>query len=304
MKVFPRQAPPFQSGFTLLEVIIATAILAILSIYTAESVHNAVKSKVKVEKKVGRVTAIYDVLRIMERDINMAFHYRDINIDLYNLAERERMERKKEGTNTRKKSNQGRGQSKDQQRGAPKTDSTVKEFKPKEHKILTHFLGEENKLDFTTLNYTRIRSDDMSSDQAEVGYFLKGCRNRFNKKKKSECLWRRIDPIIDDDVSRGGIETVLLENVERFELRYLGPGKEEEWMKHWKTNQEGNATTQETFPYAVEITLEYHQKDMPGEKPVSITTVAAIRFPNNRKPEEKNGQAQGSISAPPPGTTN
>lgn len=92
-----------QSGLTLLEVVIATAILAILSIYTAESVQNAVKSKVKVEKEVDRVTGVRDVLRIMERDINMAFHYRDINIDLYNLAEKERIDRLNKGTDTTKK---------------------------------------------------------------------------------------------------------------------------------------------------------------------------------------------------------
>ncbi|MCB0384478.1 MAG: hypothetical protein KDD43_03725 [Bdellovibrionales bacterium] len=303
---------------TLLEVVIATAILAILSIYTAESVQNAVKSKVKVEREVDRVTGVRDVLRIMERDINMAFHYRDINIDLYNLAEKERIDRLNKGTDTTKKDENKKPdeekteeekkkeeeEKKKAEEKANQPKEPAKEFKPKEQKILTHFIGQEDELNFTTLNNSRIRADDKSSDQAEVGYFLKDCRSRFNKKKKSKCLWRRVDPIIDDDVTKGGTETVLLEHVQRFELRYLGPGKEEEWIKQWKTDKGGDANSQGKFPYAVEITLEYHNKEVETEKPVGMTLVASLRFPNNRKPEDTDEKGKAKPSPTPFGTNN
>ncbi|MCC7405612.1 MAG: prepilin-type N-terminal cleavage/methylation domain-containing protein [Bdellovibrionales bacterium] len=291
-----------ESGLTLLEVVIATAILAVLSVYTAESVQNAVRSKVKVEKEVDRVTGVRDALRIMERDINLAFHYRDINVDLYNLAEKERLERLKKGpdkSNEKKeeemteeeKKKAEEAKRKAEEERAKNGDQPAKEFKPKQQKIFTHFLGNEDSLHFTTLNNSRIRNDDKSSDQGEVGYFLKDCRSRFNKKAKSQCLWRRLDPIIDDDVEKGGTETVLLEHVERFELRYLGPGKEEDWVKQWKTDK-GDESQNSKFPYAVEITLEYHNKDVESEKAVAMTLVAAVRFPNNKTEEPADGKAQ------------
>ncbi|MBK7843085.1 MAG: prepilin-type N-terminal cleavage/methylation domain-containing protein [Bdellovibrionales bacterium] len=282
-----------QSGMTLMEVMIATAILAVIAAYTAETVQRAVKSKIKVEGDIDRKSTVRDALRIIERDVNLAFHYRDIGVQLYNISEKERLERLKKGTKTpedpQKKDPPPSG---DPPPPPPSPTEPTKPFKPKKQKIFTHFMGEENRMDFTTLNYARIREDDRSSDQAEIGYFLRDCRNRYDKTKSSQCLWRRIDPLIDDDVTKGGTETVLLEHVLRFELRYLGPGKEEEWTKQWKTNKGGDANSENNFPYAVEITLEYHNKTIPSEKPVSMTLVAAVRFPNNPTKEEKNAEAK------------
>ena len=170
---------------TLLEVAIATSILAILSIYTSETVQRAVKSKVKIEKDVDRVSTVRDALKIIERDVNMAFNYRDINIDLYNISEKERLERLKKGTTPKDPADPKTDPdpNPDPTTASPKAPTKV--FKPKEQKILTHFLGEENKVDFTTLTYTRTRDDDKASDQAEVGYAVKSCRNRFDKKRKA-----------------------------------------------------------------------------------------------------------------------
>ena len=289
-----KRTPTFsQSGMTLMEVMIATAILAVIAAYTAETVQRAVKSKIKVEGDIDRKSTVRDALRIIERDVNLAFHYRDIGVQLYNISEKERLERLKKGTKTpedpQKKDPPPSGEPPPP---PPSPTEPAKPFKPKKQKIFTHFMGEENRMDFTTLNYARIREDDRSSDQAEIGYFLRDCRNRYDKKKSSQCLWRRIDPLIDDDVTKGGTETVLLEHVLSFELRYLGPGKEEEWTKLWKTNKGGDANSENNFPYAVEITLEYHNKTNPSEKPVSMTLVAAVRFPNNPTKEEKNAEAK------------
>lgn len=294
-----------QSGMTLMEVMIATVILAIIAAYTAETVERAVKSKIKVEGDIDRKSTVRDALRIIERDVNLAFHYRDIGVQLYNISEKERLERLKKGTT--KTDPDKKDPALPVETTPPPTRPTeaaqpaepAKPFKPKKQKIFTHFMGEENRMDFTTLNNARVREDDRSSDQAEIGYFLRECRNRYDKKKSSQCLWRRIDPLIDDDVTKGGTETVLLEHVLRFELRYLGPGKEEEWTKQWRTNKGGDANSENNFPYAVEITLEYHNKTNPSEKPVSMTLVAAVRFPNNPTKEEKNAEGKNPTNENP-----
>ncbi|NJL25449.1 MAG: type II secretion system protein [Calothrix sp. SM1_5_4] len=77
---------PRPSGFTLIEVVIAMMILTFLSLFTMQAVQNAIKTKAKVQKEIDKTSTLRDALRIMERDINMAFNYRDINIKLYNQA--------------------------------------------------------------------------------------------------------------------------------------------------------------------------------------------------------------------------
>lgn len=286
-----------QLGMTLIEVMIATAILAVIAVYTAQTVQRAVKSKVKAERDMDRISSVRDSLKIIERDINLAFHYRDMNIELYNLAEKERLARLKKSTGQGAKTDTSGG--KDPSGGTPGSATpttppppTAKTFKPKEQKLLTQFIGTENRLDFTSLNYTRIRQDDPSSDQQEVGYFLRNCRSRYDKKKSSSCLWRRVDSILDDDVTKGGTEAVLLENIVRFELRYIGPGRETDWVDVWKSDKGGDASSKDNFPYAVELTLETHDKGDPNDKPMSMTIVAAIRFPNNHKKEDDHVDGQ------------
>src|SRR5262249_31609314 len=91
---------------------------------------------------------------------------------------------------------------------------------------------------------------------------------------------------IDDDLTKGGEDTVLLENVEKFELRYLGPKHEKEWVDTWLTNERGDATTKGVFPYAVEVTIEVLDNNKEKDKPLRMTMVAAISNPNNRPPTQ------------------
>ena len=288
-----------EKGMTLLEITIATIILAIISVFTANSIQQALRSKVKVEKNIERITTVRDALRVMERDINLAFHYRDLNVELYNLAEKERIEREKK-EKAKKSTVPGSSTTPPvPPAGAPGTtpndsQQTDNAFKPKTQKLFTHFVGEENRLDFVTLSYTRIRDDEKASDQAEVGYFLRSCTQRLNKKQSSNCLWRRVDPLVDEDVTKGGTETVLLENITRFELRYLGPEKTDDWLNQWKSNSRLDSYSFNKFPYEVEITLGYHDQNTPNEKPISMTIVATLHFPNNTSPEEANGKTQES----------
>ena len=90
----------------------------------------------------------------------------------------------------------------------------------------THFSGEAEKLGFVTLNNGRFLANEIQADFIEVGYALKPCRN-LTKETSSQCLYRRVQKLTDDDVTEGGTESVLLENVKQFKLRYIGEGKKE-----------------------------------------------------------------------------
>lgn len=291
---------PTHLGFTLLEILIAMVILGFVSIFSAQAIQKALSSRTKIQKDIDKNSSVRDALKIMARDVESAFHYFDISIEVYNSTWRERIRAAEEAEKT--------GTGKDTKTdGTPpatpapatpatpgvassdkRSDRLKSQFTPKQQKIFTHFIGEANFMHFVTLSHTRTMADVQESDQAEVGYFLKDCVSRLNKKWRSQCLWRRESAVLDDDVTKGGSESVLVENVEKFELRYLVPDNnsdEPEWLPLWKSDpvQSNDERTRQRFPFAVEITLGVRNKNIEKDKPLTMTTVAPIRFPNNQK---------------------
>lgn len=262
-------------GFTLIEVMIAIAILAVLATLTAETIQRSLKVKKKIQDDIDREATVRNAMRLIEKDINSAFHYRDLSYEMKLEVQR---------------------QSQPLQPGQPAPPPTPPpepgsaEAPPKK---LTQFLGEEASLHFTTLNHVRMRKDAKESDQAEVGYFLENCKNRVTD-KASQCLKRRTNFIIDEDVSKGGPETTLIENVTDFKLKYLGKGKED-WVSSWRTDERGDAVTQNNFPQAVQVLLTVKV----NERETSLESVFPIQFPNN-KPEKKseNPQNPGTPQSP------
>jgi prepilin-type N-terminal cleavage/methylation domain-containing protein len=289
---------PSQLGFTLLEVIIAITILAFLSLFTTQVIQRAVRNKKKISTDMNKNTVLRDTLKVISRDISMAFNHRDLNIEVYNKAGKKREENAKKTKDAAKvdknKDSDGDGvkdseEEENKQKLEAAENATKEPFKPKTEVILTHFIGEKDKLNFTTLSYNRRFRNEKASRQAEVGYFLKTCRQRIDKDKSSNCLWRRTSPFIDDKVDEGGTASVLVENVKKFELRYLGFEKEAEYRDTWITTEDGDPNLRNTFPFAVEVTLVLQDKKNSKDKEIGMTILAPIRFPNNRKQEEAQG---------------
>ena len=84
------KSPYKRQGFTLLEVVISVAILAVLSFYTAQTIQSGLQSKAKIQKHIDRDSRLRDALKVMSNDIQQVFNFHDINIELYNLAQDER----------------------------------------------------------------------------------------------------------------------------------------------------------------------------------------------------------------------
>lgn len=284
-----------QRGFTLIEVIVAMAIMAFLALFTVESIQQALRTKTKVQGEIDKNSMLRDALRVMERDINMAFNYRDINVQLFNMAQREREKAARAKLGKAGTGAAGPGGSPGGFVGGSVAGSEgldPERFKQKPEKIETQFIGEASELAFTSLSNIRITEDSPISSQAEIGYKLKSCRRRSTQESSSQCLWRRISNYIHEDITKEGQETVLLENVTDFKLRYLGPGRDGEWVDTWISNERGDDQTKNKFPYAVEITIEIKDsRPEAKDKPLRMTAVAAIRNPNNPPKEEaKNEQ--------------
>lgn len=245
-------------GFTLLELIIAIGIFATLSAFVANSIQNGVRAKVRIQSEIDAVSRMRDAMKLMEKDLNLAYHFNDWEKEVQDLI---------------KKSLQSKNPNQAQ---APAQPAEVQRLDP-----TTHFVGDNKSLNFVTMNNARFQTDKKVADFVEVGYELKSCKS-VDGKNNSQCLWRRQSGPVDLDVTKGGDTLVLLENLTELKFRFLGEAATD-WMETWNSTAQGSDQTQKNyFPAAVEISMTT-QKDGKAKK-YSMQTVVNIRFPNNRKP--------------------
>lgn len=267
-------------GFTMIEVMITLAILSTLTILTAQSITQAIKAKAKIQDQIDDVSRMRDALRLVERDINLAYHYRDIEKELEQIL---------------KKKNQPNAS----QPGAippnpafPNSNTDTRREVPRRDPE-THFIGNGESINFVTMNNARTVRNTAQADFIEIGYTVKDCKSLREDGESSKCLWRRSSPFVDLDVTKGGDEIVLLENVSEFKLRYMGKGKQD-WVSDWRSDAQGDGATKGKFPQAVEVSMTVEKKVKGRSKKYSMQLVVPIHFPNN--PEEgANAQQQQQV---------
>ena len=122
-----------QFGFTLIEVLISIMILATLTVFTAQSIQSALQTSKKYRAQIDEASELRDVLRIIESDINVAFHYRDIDKEMSEAIKKE---------NQSKNENNG---------NAPNIENPNQPERPN----YTEFKGEKDSLHFTSLGNAR-----------------------------------------------------------------------------------------------------------------------------------------------------
>ncbi|WP_413570224.1 type II secretion system protein GspJ [Bdellovibrio sp. HCB117] len=267
-------------GFTMIELMITVAILATLTVLTAQSITQAIKAKGKLQDQIDDVSRMRDAMRLVERDINLAYHYRDLE------KEMEQILKKKNSTNG---NGGGTGGMDPSVIPDPNQDPNNRREVPRRDPA-THFVGNGESLNLVTMNNARTTRNTAQADFLEVGYSVKDCKNLRNDSTSSKCLWRRSTPYVDLDVTKGGDEVVLLENVSEFKLRYMGKGKQD-WVSDWRTDAQGDGATKGKFPQAVEVSLTVEKKEKGKSKKYSMQAIVPIHFPNN--PEEA-ANAQGN----------
>lgn len=253
------------------------------------SISSALKAKVKFQDQIDHVSRIRDTLRIMQSDIHLAFHYRDLEKEIEELS-------KKIKSPTEQNGNQ-------KQPPPPNTPppqnpaTTNNEPQAPRANPETQWVGSENKLNFVTLNNGRTIKNSRQADFAEVGYILRECKKLTEGESSSKCLWRRLSPIVDDDVTQGGQEVVLLEDISEFKIRYFGKGKQD-WVSDWRSDSGGDAATKNNFPLATEISLTVTTPSVNGKsKKYSFQIVVPIHFPNNAE-EDKSGETKPAPTIP------
>lgn len=281
-----------QSGMTLIEILIAMAILAAITLSTTTSLRSSVTLKKKIKGKIDRQAKFRSALRIIDRDIRMAFHHRDITLAIYkDIKEREKEilasnnNTTDNSNSTNNTTNTGNTSTNTNTNTTANTNTntntenlTLINLEKYQREITdpTTFYGEKNELHFTNTNSVRVTADDLASSQQEVGYYVKNCRNRLDPELSYNCLWRRVSKVIDDKVQEGGEEFVVLENVTVFKLRYYGETKDD-WIEQWFTGERADDDTKDRFPEAVEVSIAFKE----GDKVEEAVMISHIAFPNN-----------------------
>jgi prepilin-type N-terminal cleavage/methylation domain-containing protein len=280
-------------GFTLLEILIALTIMATLTVLSSQSLQQAIRSKTKLQAQIDEMSRVRDSLRVIERDINLTFHYRDLQKEFDAEVYKQKKAAPAAGAPG------GTTGTLPQPPGSPGAvddlaflnDPKTKEKYQNRKDPTTQFVGKENSLDFATSNVARISEGELLADFAKVGYSLRGCKRMDQTGNSEQCLVRRLSPFVEGDITKGGEETVLLEDVSEFKLRFFGAGKQD-WVSDWDTRSQDGAT-KDTFPQAVEISLTIEvapPNDPKGKKKkVSMQLVAPLRFPNNKEKSDGSG---------------
>lgn len=282
-----REAIKQNSGFSLMEIMIAVAILSSLSLLAARTIQQGLKNKTKIQEQLDDLSKIRNTLKVIETDISRAYHYRDVEKDLLDATKKKTPSTPAPATPP--------GAPPPQQPGVPpQTDSSEPAREVPRIDPSTHFMGSEEELHFVTSNVQRTTTDARVADFMEVGYFLKDCKNSEGSSRFRKCIYRRSSPYVDRDVTKGGEEISLVDNIAEFKLKYIGKGKQD-WVKQWKSGQGGDSATTGNFPQAVEVSLVY-EKELSGKrkKKYSMQIVVPIRFTNN-----KNDYATDNASATP-----
>ncbi|SET57077.1 type II secretion system protein GspJ [Stigmatella erecta] len=113
----------------------------------------------------------------------------------------------------------------------------------------TNFVGEEDRLLFTTFSHQRLYTDSKESDQAVVEYFVENSTEKEARGRQD--LKRRVNPNIGDRMDRGGTTDVLFEGVKKVEFAYWD-AERKEWEDEWDTRRNERKSL---LPTRVRITL-------------------------------------------------
>lgn len=190
-------------GFTLMEVMVAVAITALMGTVVAMAFQTGFNAKDVVEGEAERYRMVRVALNRMAREIGSAYVS-----DRYDL----------------------------------------RRFRDQNDRP-TNFVGENDKLLFTTFAHQRLYTDVKESDQAVVEYFVENSTDRAARGRQD--LKRRVNPNVGERMDRGGTTDVLFEGVKKLEFEYWNSEKKE-WDDEWDTRR---ADQKSLLPTRVRITV-------------------------------------------------
>jgi general secretion pathway protein J len=190
-------------GFTLMEVMVAVSIVALMGTMVAMAFQTGINAKEVVEAEADHYRMLRVAMTRMSREIGSAF-----------VSDRY-----------------------DGRRYRDQNDRP------------TNFVGERDRLLFTTFAHQRMYTDAKESDQAVVEYFVETSSERGARSRQD--LKRRVNPNVEGRMDRGGTTDVLFEGVKAVEFAYWD-SERKEWEDEWDTRRTDQKSK---LPTRVRITL-------------------------------------------------
>jgi len=129
--------------------------------------------------------------------------------------------------------------------------------------------GTNDRVDFTSFSHRRLLRNVHESDQNELSYFIARDPERSDKYD----LVRREQKEIDLDPTKGGVVSVLCEDVTAFDVQYLEP-LTDTWLDSWDSSQQASTYTFNRLPLQVRIRLTL--KGGEGDRLIHMSTKVAL----------------------------
>lgn len=236
-----------RSGFTLLEVMVAIAIMAFIMVLLWSSTSQSLRSQERIAKRDEVFHAGGVALRKFSEDLEMAF-----------------LARQTPSAGT-------------QPQAAAAGTTAVAAVEGQAFK--TFFIGEDSgeadALRFTSLSHLRLFKGAKESDQCRIAYEIV----QSEEEGGGLNLVRREDPWLDATTEVKGDPLLLVEKVKSFDLEYYDLRKGD-WGKEWDTEK---MDWKEMLPIAVRVTLVFADPDN-EERTIPMST--AVMIPLSRGPIE------------------
>ncbi len=141
------------------------------------------------------------------------------------------------------------------------------------------FMARGSEVNFTTFSHLRTQPNEKASRHAEIGYFIRDVRDEETGDLVKR-LMRREDTTPDATIESGGSIFTLLEDIEKFELKYwdAGPTRlgtleevaEGRWVDSWDTTRR---ETSGRLPTRIKIRLELPPQPPNTSNEVFVTQV-------------------------------
>lgn len=292
--MFEKQDKSNINGFTLIEILISLAILAVIALATTQAVQQSLKQKKQIQEKLDDGSRVRDALRLMEKDMAMAFHYRDTEKEVFEKMARldpsildsnnpasAQVSAPINPNEPPLNPNEPRPSGTSPAFDSNKFENKWRRDNPFRVTPDTHFVGTDDAVYFASRNASQMFSTKIQADFVYLGYFVTDCKSPQEEAKDSKCLMRSVNPVVDGDPKVLSSALPLLENITEFKLRYIGEGRTE-WSSDWDSYQ-GAPTVKNRFPSAVEVSLTYERKVESKVKKLAFQMVFPIKHPNNSK---------------------
>lgn len=210
------KTPRQNLGFTIVEVLLAIAIIASLTALTWASISQMYKTRDIVEERSARYQAVRITMERFTQELSAAF-IAGPEFGFEEIPGEELLEQESDN------------------------EAPLQPVEPKQ----SGMIGRDNRISFTSFAHQRTFEGERAGNFAEIAYYLDSTRDEEGNLVNT--LIRREDTTVDEDLTRGGTLQRVLQGVEELSFEYWDAGEAKlgtneeiaqgRWVDSWDTSR-------------------------------------------------------------------